>query len=311
MTSAIYAGSFDPWSIGHDAVLRSALDVFSEVHVLVAVNPSKQGGIDPLTRARIIASSIDPCQNWWKSEPPFHLENSIVIATTPGLVVEYASSHGIRHLVRGLRSTTDFEAEFNLYFSNKTIDSRIQTWAILCPPELLHCSSTYVRSVVGNSYTKKVGTSFVAQSAMLGTPVQMGRLFDFIVYASQYRFEALGQDLEISHLKMSLQGLFTTLIRSDEKIKIWQKNENALRLDDFMSESKATIQKSHELHEYPDQIVHSAWAKLAAGLSNKIESLQSIKQNIHMLSTFGGAMGRGQKSLFDATSAEKVIEGEF
>jgi hypothetical protein len=156
-----------------------------------------------------------------------------------------------------------------------------------------------------------VGTSFVAQSAMLGTPVQLGRLFDFIVYASQYRFEALGQDLEVSHLKMSLQGLFTTLIRSDEKIKLWLKNENLVRLDDFMSESKATIKKAHELHEYPEQIVHMAWAKLAAGLSSKIESLQTIKQTLHILSTFGGAMGRGQKSLFDATIAEKMIEGEF
>lgn len=310
MTSAIYAGSFDPWSIGHDAVLRSALDVFSEVHVLVAVNPSKQGSIDPLTRARIIASSIDPCSNWWKSETPFHVENSIVIATTPGLVVEYASSHGIRHLVRGLRSTTDFEAEFNLYFSNKTIDSRIQTWAVLCPPELLHCSSTYVRSVVGNSYTKKVGTTFVAQSAMLGTPVQMGRLFDFIVHASQFRFEALGQDLEISHLKQSLQGLFTTLIRSDEKIKLWLKNEHDIHLDEFMSESKPMIQKAFELHEYPEEIVHTAWARLAAGLSSKPQSFQNIKQTLHILSTFGGAMGRGQRSLFDTTIAEKMIKAE-
>ena len=136
MSSAIYAGSFDPWSVGHEAVLRAALEVFSEVHVLVAVNPTKQGSLDPLSRARIIASSVDPCTDWFQKQPPFYLADKIVVTTTPGLVVEYASAHGIHHLVRGLRSTTDFEAEFNLYFSNRTIDPRIQTWAVLCPPEV-------------------------------------------------------------------------------------------------------------------------------------------------------------------------------
>lgn len=309
MTAAIYAGSFDPWSVGHEAVLKAALDVFEQVHVLVAVNPSKHGSIDPITRARIIASSADPCTNWWTTEPPFHLGESVVVTTTPGLVVEYAGTHGIRHLVRGLRSTTDFEAEFNLYFSNKTIDHRIQTWAVLCPPELLHCSSTYVRSVVGNPTAKKVGTTFVAQSAMLGIPVSLGRLFDFIIFASQYRFEAQGKDLEMSHLKASMQGLFTTLIRSSEKLKRWTAQEGQLGLDKFMSENKPTILRALELHEFPAEIVHAAWARMAAGISNKPKSFQNVKQSLHILGTLCGPMGRGHVPLFEATNAESMIEG--
>ncbi|MEN9810149.1 MAG: hypothetical protein RLZZ488_1716 [Pseudomonadota bacterium] len=308
MTSAIYAGSFDPWSVGHEAVLRAATDVFSEVHVLVAVNPSKQGSIDPMTRARIIASSVDPCTDWWKREPPFHLGESLVIATTPGLVVEYAGAHGIRHLIRGLRSTTDFESEFNLYFSNRTIDSRIQTWAVLCPPELLHCSSTYVRSVVGNASAKKVGTTFVAQAAMLGMPVTLGRVFDFIMHASQYRFEAQLRDLDTSHLKISLQGLFNTLIRSEEKMNTWRKNEGELALNEFMSAQKQSILQAHELHEYPSEVVHGAWAKLALGFTSKNKSIQNVKAILHTLATFGSPMGREQDSLFDTQLAETMIE---
>lgn len=308
MTSAIYAGSFDPWSVGHEAVLRAATDVFSEVHVLVAVNPSKQGSIDPLTRARIIASSVDPCTDWWTREPPFHIGESLVIATTPGLVVEYAGAHGIRHLVRGLRSTTDFESEFNLYFSNRAIDSRIQTWAVLCPPELLHCSSTYVRSVVGNPAAKRVGTTFVAQAAILGMPVTLGRVFDFITYASQYRFEAQLRDLDASHLKISLQGLFNTLIRSEEKMNTWRKNESELALNEFMSAHRPTILQAHELHEYPSDVVHRAWAKLALGFSEKTKSIQHVKGMLNTLSAFGSPMGREQDSLFDTQTAEKMIE---
>jgi pantetheine-phosphate adenylyltransferase len=309
MTAAIYAGSFDPWSVGHEAVLNAALDVFKEVHVLVAVNPSKQGSIDPLTRARIVASSADPCSNWWAVEPPFHVEDSIVVATTPGLVVEYAGTHGIKNLIRGLRSTTDFESEFNLYFSNKTIDQRIQTWAVLCPPELLHCSSTYVRSVVGNPAAKKVGTTFVAQSAMLGIPISLGRLFDFIVFASKYRFEAQSKDLELAQLKISMQGLFTTLIRSSEKIRLWAENEQLLKLDSFLLQNKPTILRTHVLHEFDENIVHAAWARMAAGISDKPKSFQSVKQSLTTLATLAGPMGRAHIPLFEAKNAESMIEG--
>jgi pantetheine-phosphate adenylyltransferase len=306
MTSAIYAGSFDPWSIGHDAVLKASQEVFSEIHVLVAVNPSKQGTLDPLTRARIIASAIDPCTNWWKLEIPFHVGENVVVTTTPGLVVEYAGAHGIHHLVRGLRSTTDFESEFNLYFSNKTIDSRIQTWAVLCPPELLHCSSTYVRSVVGNPAAKKVGTTFAAQCAMLNQPISFGRVFDFIVHASKYRFEHESTDLDIAHLKMTLQGLFITLLRSQEKIGNWHKNEATLGLDDLMNASNDDLRKAFELHEFPKEVVTSAWVLLAKGISSKSGDLKENAQSLHLLSTLGGSLGRARLPLFDVRFAEEI-----
>jgi pantetheine-phosphate adenylyltransferase len=306
MTAAIYAGSFDPWSTGHDAVLKASLEVFSEIHVLVAINPSKQGSLDPLTRARIIASAIEPCINWWNLETPFHVGENVVVTTTPGLVVEYAGTHGIHHLVRGLRSTTDFESEFNLYFSNKTIDSRIQTWAVLCPPELLHCSSTYVRSVVGNPAAKKVGTTFAAQCAMLNQPISFGRVFDFIVHSSKYRFENENADLDIGHLKMTLQGLFTTLLRSQEKIGNWRKNESALDLDALMSMHNDDLKKAFELHEYPREVTASTWLLLAKGISNKCNELKDNIQSLHLLATLGGSLGRARIPLFDVRFAEEI-----
>jgi phosphopantetheine adenylyltransferase len=283
--------------------------VFSEIHVLVAVNPSKQGTIDPMTRARIIASAVDPCTNWFASEPPFHINDNIIVATTPGLVVEYAGYHGIKHLVRGLRSTTDFEAEFNLYFSNRSIDSRIQTWAVLCPPELLHCSSTYVRSVVGNPSAKRVGTTFVAQCAMMKTPVSLGRIFDFIALASSHRFENESLDLDIGHLKTTLQGLFITLVRSEEKMKRWVNRENDLELDSFLSASKPILQAALELQEYPKELAIQAWTQIARGISEKIESKESVKQSLALLSNLGGTLGRTHAPLFDVRFADEIIRG--
>lgn len=307
MTTAIYAGSFDPWSIGHDAILRASLDVFDEVHVLVAVNPSKKGTIDPLTRARIIASAIDPCTNWWNSETPFHIENNIIVTTTPGLVVEYAGMHGVRHLIRGLRSTTDFESEFNLYFSNRTIDSRIQTWAVLCPPELLHCSSTYVRSVVGNPAAKKVGTTFVAQCAILGLPISFGRLFDFIFHLSAFRFEQETLDLELGHLKSTMQGLFTTLARSEEKMKSWLKHQVDQETEAFLSGSKNLIQSTLGTREYPKELVSKAWILVARGISDKISLKQDVIQSLYLILNLAGPMGRSRIPLFDIRFTEEKI----
>ncbi|MEY2988451.1 MAG: hypothetical protein RJB13_1972 [Pseudomonadota bacterium] len=304
MTSAIYAGSFDPWSIGHEAVLKAAMDVFNEIHILVAVNPSKAGLLEPIVRARIIASALDPSSDWWCVNPPFHVKSNIIISTTPGLVVEYAGRHGIRNLVRGLRSTTDFESEFNLYFSNKTIDPKIQTWAVLCPPELLHCSSTYVRSVVGNPLAKKVGTTFVAQCAMLQQPISLGRLLDFITWASTFRFEVEQADLNLNDLRASIQGLFTTLIGSKDKIDKWIANEDTLGLNDFLNRSQPEVESSLKLQEYPKETIDKAWALLAGGMSNKNRNLNIRDADLTLLTTLGGTLGKQRVRLIDVRFAE-------
>lgn len=304
MTSAIYAGSFDPWSIGHEAVLKAALDIFAEIHILVAVNPSKAGLLEPTTRARIIASALDPSSDWWCVYPPFHIQPNIIITTTPGLVVEYAGRHGVRNLVRGLRSTTDFESEFNLYFSNKTIDPKVQTWAVLCPPELLHCSSTYVRSVVGNPLARKVGTTFVAQCAMLQQPIGLGRLLDFIALASTHRFEHEQADLDVNDLRAAIQGLFTTLIGSKDKVETWKANEESLELNKFMSRSQSQMKSALQLHEYPKEVVDSAWLLLARGLSRKNSDLTKNQSELAMLATLGGTLGKQRVRLIDVRFAE-------
>lgn len=167
--TAIYAGSFDPWTAGHQFVLDSALKIFDCIHIVTAVNPAKKSLLNPTERAQIIAHSIDPETNWWAQKPPFYLQSEkIIISADEGLIATYAEEHKIQYLIRGLRSTTDFEAEFNLYFSNHAINSLLQTWAVMCPPKLLHCSATYVKTVVGKQNVKFVGTHFAAQSLMLG-----------------------------------------------------------------------------------------------------------------------------------------------
>lgn len=219
MKVGLYAGSFDPWSIGHQYVLKNALEVFDALHVLVAVHPFKKSWLDADTRARLVAHANEPTTNWWNVElkQPLVLNNKkLTVSTSDGLVAEYAHKHNIKHLVRGMRSTTDFEAEFNLYFANNAIDPTLQTWAILCPPKLLHCSATYIRAVVGHEHVKSVGTSFAAQAVMLNKPVIIGQLFD-LYYAALKKENMLG---EVSaELLMNLQKEFSDLLKNSERVE--------------------------------------------------------------------------------------------
>jgi len=180
MKVALYAGSFDPWTFGHQFVLNSALEIFDCVHVVSAINPAKQSLLGAETRCQIIAHARDPFFDWGSKAPPFCIDDRVIVTAQEGLVAEYATKNNITHFIRGLRSTTDFESEFNLYFSNHAINAQLQTWAIMCPPRLLHCSATYVKTVVGKSRVPMVGTFFVAQAQMLNWYCPVGRVFDIL-----------------------------------------------------------------------------------------------------------------------------------
>ena len=241
--TALYAGSFDPWTHGHKFILDSGLEIFDSIHIVTALNPSKQSILKPETRARVIAHSIDPFHDWWAEDPPFQVNEKVVVSFHEGLVADYAAKHNIVHLLRGLRSTTDFEAEFNLYFSNQAIDSRLQTWAIMCPPRLLHCSSTYVKTVVGKPQVRFVGTTFTSQSLMIGFARIIGQLFDLIEAASKHRFDIDPLNLSPKELSEALQLLFSKLWQLKLKVPRNMLSQTHTALDRFLSKNKKEYSK--------------------------------------------------------------------
>ncbi len=178
---AVYAGSFDPWSQGHEFVLEASLEIYDTVHICVAVNPSKTGILSPARRSLLIAKSLAPFHHYSEDESSFRISSRVTVSHTFGLVSDFARKHQVTTLIRGLRSTSDFESEFNLYFANYAISPEIKTWTVLCPPELLHCSSTYVRTVVGQPSVNRVGTGFLAQCMLLERPHHIGEVFDLVL----------------------------------------------------------------------------------------------------------------------------------
>ncbi len=113
MRIAIYPGSFDPITNGHLDILNRALEIFDKVIVLVAVNPNKKSRFSVEDRVAMIKEAVEG--------------KNVEVDSYQGLTVEYAKSHGAKHLIRGLRAVTDFEYEFQLATANDFIDSSIDT----------------------------------------------------------------------------------------------------------------------------------------------------------------------------------------
>lgn len=152
MKIAIYPGSFDPITNGHLEILKRALNIFDKVIMLVAVNENKKARFSVEDRVAMIKEAVN--------DPRVEVDSS------KGLTVEYAKSHGAKHLIRGLRAVTDFEYEFSLASANDYIDSSIDTVFLMSKAEKsfinssmimeLYHSGVDVSDLVPNSVIKRL-----------------------------------------------------------------------------------------------------------------------------------------------------------
>ncbi len=305
---AIYAGSFDPWTFGHQYVLDAALKVFDVVHIVSAIHPSKKSALKPDLRARVIAYEIDPFMNWWNKSLPFLISDKIIVTCQEGLIADYAEKEGIQNLIRGLRSTTDFESEFNLYFSNQAINPDLKTWAVMCPPELLHCSSTYVRTVVGKHNVKFVGTSFLSQSFMLGWSFVIGQIFDLICLCSKARFHKNLNNLKFEDFRESMQITFTNLYLKQTKISrsVHLKTEKL-----FFSYLKSTGEELKKkvllFKEYPEKETNELWAIFAACLEENKMLPQEFENAAQYILDCSKKLGKTEEELFSLKSVVELL----
>ena len=134
---AAFPGSFDPFTLGHLDVLRSALRLFDGVTVAVGYNTQKSGLFSPEMRVEMIKLAVAEFSN-------------VTVESYLGLTVDFCKSKNIPFIIRGLRTTTDFELEQVIAQANHKMAPEVITVFIPAGAELSFISSTVVRDVLLN-----------------------------------------------------------------------------------------------------------------------------------------------------------------
>lgn len=139
--SAIFPGSFDPFTLGHMDVLQSALKLFDSITVAVGYNHLKHGFLDYRSRVRLIEDAVKPLVESGKT---------VDVISYTGLTVDLCRSRNTNFIIRGLRTTTDFELESVIAQANRKMSPDIVTVFIPASHEYSFISSTVVRDVIIN-----------------------------------------------------------------------------------------------------------------------------------------------------------------
>ena len=136
MVTAIYPGTFDPVTLGHVDIATRSASMFDKVIVTVYATPSKNLLFDTRERVDLIRRSVS------------HLPN-VEVAEFTGLVVECARRLGAKVIVRGLRSGSDFEYEFEMAYMNHKLAPDIEAVCLMSSLPYQYVSSSLLKEVIG------------------------------------------------------------------------------------------------------------------------------------------------------------------
>lgn len=133
--TALYAGTFDPITNGHLDVIQRALKLFDEVVISVAISQDKKPMFSLDDRIEMIKKSTSYL-------------NNLKIIGFENLTVDLAKEHNATILIRGLRTTTDFEYEIQLGYLNNSLDEEIETIYLMPTLKNSFVSSSIVRTLI-------------------------------------------------------------------------------------------------------------------------------------------------------------------
>ena len=131
---AIYPGTFDPVTLGHEDIVRRGADLFDELTVAVGINPEKSPMFTPEERLALLRDVFADLPN-------------VKVASFHGLTVDYARSIGATVMLRGLRTVSDMDAEFTMALANHVLAPDIETVFLMAAERYSHISSTHIRQI--------------------------------------------------------------------------------------------------------------------------------------------------------------------
>lgn len=131
--TAVFPGSFDPFTKGHEYVVKKALEIFEEVVIGIGINTSKKYLFS-------IEKRISQIESIYKENP------KVKIRTYDGLTTKFCKSIDVSHIVRGLRNTIDFEYEKSIAEMNFTLD-KIDTVFFISRDDIGAINASIVREI--------------------------------------------------------------------------------------------------------------------------------------------------------------------
>jgi pantetheine-phosphate adenylyltransferase len=132
---ALFAGSFDPFTRGHEDIVLRGLKVFDEIVIAIGYNSQKSSRYFP------IEMMVERITQTFAGNP------NIKVITYSELTAELARKQGARFLLRGLRNTTDFEYENSVAQVNHQLNSELESVFLITSPQFAYISSSIIREV--------------------------------------------------------------------------------------------------------------------------------------------------------------------
>jgi len=152
---AVYPGTFDPITLGHEDVVRRATQLFSKVIVAVAAGHHKKALFNLTERMDMAREAVKP------------YSDQVTVESFSGLLRDFVVARGGKAMVRGLRAVTDFDYEFQLAGMNRSLMPDVETVFLTPSDKYQFISSTFVREIamLGGEVHKFVSPSVRARLA--------------------------------------------------------------------------------------------------------------------------------------------------
>ncbi len=153
MRVCVFAGTFDPITIGHTFVIERCLEMFDKVVVALGVNQDKSPMFDLTARKKMIELAVN--------------SDRVEIASFDGMLVDFMKKNGIKVNVRGIRDIDDYKYETTMERFNRDMYNEMTTIYIPTPKELVHISSSAIRTILSmgadaSEYLPKAVCEFIS-----------------------------------------------------------------------------------------------------------------------------------------------------
>ena len=147
---AVYVGSFDPLTLGHEDIIRRGAVIFERLTVGIGVNPDKVPLFSPDERMQFTRRVLAPLPN-------------VDVCCFEGLAVSFVQDCGAAVMLRGVRTLTDIEAEFTMSLANRVLAPEIETVFLMSSEKYTHISSSLIKQIaqLGGEHSARQLRGFV------------------------------------------------------------------------------------------------------------------------------------------------------